>query len=156
MRTVRSLVPGGTRPQREERATSSTMRRAAVAGTAALALGLGAVPATADGQGNARPDRAPSAVAAAQQKNADRSEVQRSIPWKKRGAGKVKKCARHGTKYEFKVKLHNTCDRKYTYHLEIVRGPDRCKTVPKGRTRTVDWQWPGRLEKVRNGGGGRC
>ncbi|MEU6824806.1 hypothetical protein ABZ921_29605 [Streptomyces atriruber] len=131
------------------------MRRAAIAGTAAMVVGLGAVPAIA--QGHSQPDPAPAVASSAQQKASGQSEVLRSIPWKKSGRGAVKKCARHGTKYEYKVRLHNKCRSSYTYHLKIAWGPDRCKTVPGHSKRTVKWRYPGRLEKVTNGhSGGRC
>ncbi|MBL1101995.1 hypothetical protein [Streptomyces coffeae] len=116
------------------------------------------MPAIAQGQGHSQPDAALAVAPAARQMAPDQSEIRRRIPWKTSGHGYVKECARHGKKYEFKVKLHNKCNRGvFTYHLEIVRGPDRCKTVPANATRTVKWRYPGRLAKVSNGRStGRC
>ncbi|MGW0538485.1 hypothetical protein [Streptomyces sp. NPDC003032] len=86
-----------------------------------------------------------------QQFDSDQAEPRRAIPWKKRGHGKVKKCARHGTKRDSSVTLRNKCDHSFTYHLEIKRGPDRCVTVKKHNSKVADWRWPGRLVKVTNG-----
>lgn len=138
-----------------------TTRRAAVASTAALVMGLGALPAAAQGQEGTGTGAAPTVAAAtghtvaaaAEPSAVAQAEVRRSIPWHKN----VSKCARHGKKYAYKVKLNNRCKRSFTYHLEIARGPDRCVTVRRGKSKTVDWRWPGRLAKVRNGSvGGRC
>ncbi|MGW0538483.1 hypothetical protein [Streptomyces sp. NPDC003032] len=132
-----------------------TMRRAAVASTTALVLGLGTVPAIAQSQGHPEPDVASAQALAAQQVASAQGEVLSSIPWKKRGRHHVPKCARHGKKYVFKVNLHNKCRRAFTYHLKIGWGPDQCKTVPKGAKRNVELR--GRLEKVTNGrSSGRC
>ncbi|MFD0416633.1 hypothetical protein [Streptomyces sp. NPDC127108] len=89
------------------------------------------------------------------------TELRSSIPWKKRGSGKVRRCARHGKLntwgYTDKLTLKNRCGRKFTYHLEIKSNPDRCVSVKKRSSKKVTWNYPGKLVKVRNGRvGGRC
>uniref|UniRef100_UPI0032EE613A hypothetical protein n=1 Tax=Streptomyces sp. HSW2009 TaxID=3142890 RepID=UPI0032EE613A len=134
-----------------------TLRHAAVAGTAALVMGLGSAPALAQSQDGPASGAISTTVTADQQAASPSKEVRRSIPWKKTGRHHVPSCARHGKKYEFKVRLDNRCGRSFTYHLEIVRGPDRCVTVRPHKSKTAGWRYPGRLAKVTNGqSSGRC
>ncbi|QKW48298.1 hypothetical protein [Streptomyces buecherae] len=84
------------------------------------------------------------------------AEPRARIPGKKKGRDKVRSCARHGkldtSGTKDKITLRNRCKYSFTYHLEIERGPDRCVTVKKNKSKKTDWRWPGKLKKVTNGG----